>query len=154
MKFLSKTLITTLIIGSITATAIAADHKAVITHRQGIYQIMAGHMKVLKSILFQKHPLAADINYHASEIQNALQHHGNAFPEGSDKGRTNAKLSIWRDAEGFQKAGKEFGEVMAVLLEATEVADMDDPEEMQDAFKDVAKSCKSCHKKFRKKMLK
>ena len=153
MKFLSKTIITTLILGSITVTAIAADHSAVITHRQGIYQIMAGHMKVLKSILFQKHPLAADINYHASEIQNALQHHGNAFPEGSDKGRTNAKLSIWRNPEGFKKAGKDFSEALAVLLEATEVADMDDPEEMQDAFKGVAKGCKNCHKKFRKKML-
>ena len=107
-----------------------------------------------KSILFQKHPLAADINYHASEILNAVQHHGNAFPEGSDKGRTNAKLSIWRKPEEFKQAGIDFGKAMAVLLEATEVADMDDPEEMQDAFKDVAKACKSCHKKFRKKMLK
>ena len=145
-----KIITVTLLLGSISATAIAADHKAVITHRQGIYTVMSGHMKVLKSILFQKHPLAADINYHATEILNAAQHHGNAFPEGSDKGRTNALPAIWENPEGFQKAGDDLGKALAIFIETTEIADMDDPEEMQAAYKDVGKTCKACHDDFRK----
>ena len=148
----TKITIITLLLGSISATAIAADYRAVITHRQGIYTVMSGHMKVLKSILFQNHPLASDINYHAKEILNAAQHHGNAFPEGSDKGKTNALPSIWKNPEGFKKAGDNLGIALAEFIESTEVADMDDPEEMQDAFKKVAKACKSCHDDFRKKL--
>ena len=151
MRIKLRTVVVALLLGSISATAIAANHKAVITHRQGIYTVMAGHMKVLKSILFQKHPLAADINYHAKEILNAAQHHGNAFPEGSDKGKTNALPAIWENPEGFKKAGDDLGKALAVFIETTEIADMDDPEEMQDAFKAVGKTCKSCHDDFRKK---
>lgn len=152
LKIFYSKLIITLLLGSLAVTAIAANHKAVITHRQGIYTVMAGHMKVLKSILFQKHPLAADINYHATEILNAAQHHGNAFPEGSDKGKTNALPAIWKNPEGFKKAGDDLGTALATFIETTEIADMDDPEEMQDAFKNVGKACKACHDDFRKEL--
>ncbi len=151
-KLFLKITVTTLLLGSITATAIAADHKAVITHRQGIYMVMSGHMKVLKSILFQKHPLAADINYHAKEILNAARHHGNAFPEGSDKGKTNALPAIWKNPEGFKKVGDDLSKALVAFIETTEIADMDDPEEMQEAFKNVGKACKACHDDFRKEL--
>ena len=148
-KILLKGAPLVLLLASVTVTA--ADFRAVITHRQGIYAVMSGHMKVLKSILFMKHPLAADINYHAKEILNAAQHHGNAFPEGSGKGKTRALPSIWKDPEGFKKVGDNLGVALSEFIETTEIADMDDPEEMQAAFKNVGKACKACHDDYRKK---
>lgn len=147
---LLKIVLLTFITGSITVTAIAADHKAVITHRQGIYDVMAGHMKVLKSILFLKHPKAVDVNFHAKAIFEAAKHHGNAFPEGSGKGKTAALPSIWEKPDDFQKAGQNLGKALAEFIEVSELADKDDLSDMQAAFKKVGGACKGCHDDFRK----
>ena len=140
----------TLITGSITATAIAADNKAVIVHRQGIYDVMAGHMKVLKSILFLKHPKVADVNFHAKSILEAAKHHGNAFPEGSGKGKTAALPAIWEKPEEFKKAGQKLGKALAEFIEVSELADADDLSDVQASFKKVGGACKNCHDDFRK----
>jgi len=150
-KKLLKVVLLTLITGSITVTAIAADYKAVIIHRQGIYDVMAGHMKVLKSILFLKHPKVADVNFHAKAILEAAKHHGNAFPEGSGKGKTAALPSIWEKPEDFQKAGQNLGKALAEFIEVSDLADEDDLPKMQSAFKKVGGACKGCHDDFRKK---
>lgn len=139
------TLLTLVLCTVLTSTAIA-DSKAVITHRQGIYTIGAGHMKALKSILFQGHPLKSDVSYHANGIMTAFKHHGNAFPEGSNKGKTRAKDEIWSDPKGFEDAGNELIEALQGLIET---ADFEDMGEMQAAFKKVGKGCKNCHDNFR-----
>ncbi len=144
-----KIAILSFVLASITATTIAADYKAVITHRQGIYDVMAGHMKVLKSILFQKHPKFADVNFHASSILEAAKHHGNAFPKGSEKGKTAALAEIWEKPEEFKKAGQKLGKALSEFIAASELADEDDREELQLAFKKVGGACKNCHDNFR-----
>jgi len=148
-KLLSKPALLILLAGSITTAAIAADHKAVITHRQGIYDVMAGHMKVLKSILFQKHPKVADVNFHAKAILEAAKHHGNAFPKGSDKGKTAALPAIWEKPEDFKKAGQNLGKALNEFISVSEMADADDMADMQAAFKKVGGACKGCHDDFR-----
>ena len=147
MQISIKFMLTILIsIAGITATA--ADYKATITHRQGIYTIMAGHMKVLKSILLMGHPGISDVNFHAKGIREATLHHGKAFPKGSDKGKTAALSSIWENPDAFKQAGLKFRES---LQEFIEVSESDDITIIQNSFKKVNKACKGCHDDFRQK---
>ena len=148
-KFISKVTLSGMLIGAITTTAIAADYKSTITHRQGIYDVMAGHMKVLKSILFQGHPQIADVSYHASEILNAAKHHGKAFPKGSDKGKTNALPAIWEKPEEFKAAGAGLGKALNNFIAVSKGSSKANLVDMQGAFKKVGKACGSCHDSFR-----
>ena len=147
MKISHLTLTLFLLVGNINIAIAATNHKAVITHRQGIYTTMAGHMKVLKSILLMNHPATADINYHANSIRNAALHHGKAFPKGSIKGKTAALPSIWEKPENFKRAGIKFRESLKELIDQSEKKDM---AKIKKSFKKVNSSCKGCHDDFRK----
>ncbi len=149
VKYLSKTTLSLILIGALSSTAMAADFKSVITHRQGIYDVMAGHMKVLKSILFQGGSQIGDVNYHASAILNAAKHHGKAFPKGSDKGKTNALPVIWEKPDEFKAAGKNLGKALNNFIAVTKTPTKEKLPQMQTAFKKVGKACGSCHDKFR-----
>ena len=138
--------------GAITSTAIAADYKSIIVHRQGIYDVMAGHMKVLKSILFMGNENISSVNYHAKAILEAAKHHGKAFPKGSDKGKTHALPAIWEKPEEFKKAGQNLGKALQEFISVSEMADKEDLKEMQGAFKKVGEACKGCHEKFREEL--
>ncbi len=138
--------------GAITSTAMAADYKSIIIHRQGIYDVMAGHMKVLKSILFMGNKNISAVNYHAKAILEAAKHHGNAFPKGSDKGKTHALPAIWEKPEEFKQAGQKLGKALQEFISVSEMADEEDIKEMQGAFKKVGKACKGCHEKFREEL--
>ncbi len=144
-----KLTLSIVLIGCISATAIAADHKAVVVHRQGIYKVMAGHMDALKSILILKHPKLIDVQYHADSILNAAKHHGNAFPKGSGKGKTQALPTIWEKPKDFKSAGIK---LRNALNDFTQLTDKSDMKVLQAAFKKVGSACKSCHDDFRKKI--
>ena len=148
---LLKTLIA-LALCTVTTTAAIAhssnEKNPYIVHRQGIYQIAGGHITALKAILMLKHPAKADINYHAKAMLEAFKHHGNAFPEGSDKGKTHAKKNVWTDPEEFKEHGQKAGKAIMALIKASEG---DDEKAIKAAFGGVGKSCKSCHDEFRKK---
>ena len=133
------------------ATAIAHssnEKNPYIVHRQGIYQVAGGHINALKAILMLGHPATTDINYHAKAMLEAFKHHGNAFPSGSDKGKTHAKQNVWTDAEDFKQHGQDAGKALMALIKASEGDDM---KLIKSKFAGVGKSCKNCHDEFRKK---
>ncbi|MBV1874294.1 MAG: cytochrome c [Gammaproteobacteria bacterium] len=130
------------------AHSAANEKNPYIVHRQAIYEIAGGHMGALKSILMLKHPAREDLNYHAKAMLDAFKHHGNAFPAGSDKGKTHAKKAIWNDPEGFKSKGQDAGKAMMALIEATE---KNDEKAIKQSFAGVGKTCKSCHDDYRKK---
>ena len=134
-----------------TFTAIAHstnEKNPYIVHRLGIYEVAGGHMNALNAILMLGHPAKDDISYHAKAILEAFKHHGDAFPEGSDKGKTHAKKNIWTDPEGFKEKGKASGEAIMELIKVSETGDL---KLIKTKFADVGKSCKSCHDDYRKK---
>jgi cytochrome c556 len=128
------------------AAAMAEETNPSIVHRQAIYKIAAGHMNNLKAALFLKGP-ADNLVWDAESIVAAFQHMGDAYPEGSDKGETKAKSTIWTERAKFQEAGKKaFGAAQA-LVEATKSGDQ---AKSADAFKALGGTCKACHEDFRK----
>lgn len=147
LKYLTVCAICT--ISTTTAIAHTSNEKnPYIVHRQGIYQIAGGHMNALKSILMLGHPAKADVNYHAKAMLEAFKHHGNAFPEGTDDGKTHAKKTIWTDPEGFKEKGQASGKAIMELIKASESSD---EKLIKAKFAGVGKSCKGCHDDYRKK---
>jgi len=132
-----------------TVTAQGSNEKnPYIVHRQGIFEIAGGHMEALQAILLLGHPAKKDIKFHAKSILEAFEHHGDAFPKGSEKGRTLAKIKIWFDPEGFETRDSAARKAMMELIKASEGSDQD---LIKEKFAKLGKSCKGCHDDFRKK---
>ena len=146
-KYLLISVVTGLTLFTITAYG-SNEKNPYIVHRQAIFEIADGHMKALQSILLLGHPAKKDINYHATGILEAFEHHGDAFPSGSDKGKTLAKMKIWFDPEGFETRDSMARKAMRELIKASEGSDQ---ELIKEKFSKVGKSCKGCHDDYRKK---
>lgn len=69
------------------------------------------------------------------------------FPEGSDKGITDAKPAIWQNWNEFLADVKKLGEESSKL--AT-VASSGDARAISDQYRTVAKACIACHDSFRR----
>lgn len=140
-----------LILCSSCTNLLAADEKnPYIVHRQGIYEVAAGHMEALKSIIMLGHPAKADVNYHATAMLEAFKHHGDAYPKGSEQGKTRADAKIWSDSAGFKKKGEEAGTAIMALIAASEAKD---DAKIKETFFAVGESCKNCHDDYRKKKM-
>ena len=70
----------------------------------------------------------------------------NYFPEGSDTPPSEASSDIWLDPEGFKKAIKNFELASLQLITQSQNKDFD---MTVNSFRNLAKTCKGCHQKFR-----
>lgn len=146
-----KTLAGLCILGVASSSVMAAEEtNPYIVHRQGIYEIAGGHMEALNSIIMLGHPAKADVNYHATAMLEAFKHHGDAFPKGSEQGKTRADAKIWSDSAGFKEKGDAAGKAIMELIAASEASD---EAKIKEKFFAVGKSCKNCHDDYRKKKM-
>ena len=70
------------------------------------------------------------------------------FPAGSDIKPSEASPKIWSDFKGFTAAAQLNWKATVSLSKAAKIGDRDS---VITAFKETAKSCKSCHKTYRLK---
>ena len=70
----------------------------------------------------------------------------NYFPEGSDTTPSEASSDIWLDPEGFKVAIKNFELASLELITQSQNKDFD---MTVNSFRNLAKTCKGCHQKFR-----
>lgn len=131
---------------TLTTDAQAAEKNPAIVHRQGTYEVVAGHMGSLKAILFLGGE--GDMTYHAEAIKSAWEHMGKAYPAGSDVGETRAKPEIWQNMPDFQEKGKA---AYGATVELVAAAQSGDKGAATEAFKKLGGACKACHKEYRKK---
>ena len=68
------------------------------------------------------------------------------FPENSNQSPSEAKDEIWLQWDDFVGAIQSFDQAAQALIDA---AATKDPRAMGSAFKEMTKSCKSCHQQFR-----
>ena len=68
------------------------------------------------------------------------------FPENSNQSPSEAKDEIWLQWDDFVGAIQSFENASTALIDA---AATEDPRVMGSAFKEMTKSCKSCHQQFR-----
>jgi cytochrome c556 len=93
-------------------------------------------------------PFDAKVAMAALQAFNSVSYaYGDYFPEGSDKGDTNASPKIWTDRAGFEK-------ILGQFRADTEAAVKAKPQDL-DAFKGlmntIGKDCGDCHETYRLK---
>ncbi|XDZ66475.1 cytochrome c [Alphaproteobacteria bacterium LSUCC0684] len=82
----------------------------------------------------------------ADEIRNWAVRIPEYFPEGSGAAPSEAAAAIWEDVEGFRKAARsheQAADTLSRLARSGDIAGLDD------AFGELAGSCKACHQRFR-----
>ena len=77
-------------------------------------------------------------------LLNAASEFKNFYPEGSQ--HKSASDEIWNDRETFNKFNDKFINDIEMISLSVE---LEDNEMLNDAFKEMAANCGSCHKKFR-----
>ena len=77
-------------------------------------------------------------------LLNAASEFKNYYPEGSQ--HKSASDEIWNDRETFNKFNDKFVNDIEMISLSIE---LEDNEMLNDAFKEMAANCGSCHKKFR-----
>lgn len=133
------------------STSVAHDGATgIVKERMEAMKDISSRMKSIAKMIKGEEPLnAARLSLMATEIEN---HGGEAmiakFPKGSIHGPSEAVPAIWEDWNEFQKLAFELSRKSKAL--ATEITT--NPNQLPvDAFKVLAKNCKSCHDDFRKK---
>ena len=82
----------------------------------------------------------------ASKLQKWGLDMNNFFPEGSNKKPSEAREEIWLEPDLFKRAIENFTKASANLLKISKEKNL---EKTIQAFREVANTCKGCHKKFR-----
>ena len=125
-----------------------ADSHGIIKYRQNVMKSTAGHMGAIVDIFKNRLPLEAHIADHARSMLQISRMILSMFPEGSGKGRTKSKQSIWKNWSEFESAANDFERESAKLSKVAESGDM---EAIAKQVRATGKTCSGCHRNFRKR---
>ena len=125
-----------------------SEPEDLIKYRQAVMKAQGGYMGALGLIAKGKVPYGKHAQGHARALASLNRLVIHLFPEGSDMGETNAKDKLWADFETFKKAARDSEKATDALAKAAKKNDLG---AIKAAYGDVGKSCKGCHKEYRKK---
>jgi cytochrome c556 len=119
-------------------------------------QLMKGNGAAMKAIneVLKNGGAAADLEKHASQLNDTAMKIGTLFPAGTDQpqgkdpGQTMAKPEIWQSPDDFAAEVKKFQEESAMLKTAVAGGDMG---VIMAEFEKLGGVCGDCHKQFRAK---
>lgn len=120
----------------------------VIKYRRAVMKAQGGYMGAMSQVVKGKVDYSAHLLEHALGLHALSKHVAELFPEGSDFGETNALDTVWEKPDEFKEAARKAEEATSNLVKAVETGNSD---AIKSRFGDVGKSCKGCHKEFRKK---
>jgi cytochrome c556 len=128
----------------------ADDPKQIIKYRKGVMKAVSGHGKAMKSITGGKVSRTTDWKAHAEAMVSLATMSATLFPKGTgpEAGKTRALPSIWEDKPKYDKINDQWVAAAKSMLAAANIGDL---KAGQAAAKALSKSCKDCHKPFRKK---
>jgi len=128
-------------------TAFAAEPEDIIKYRQNVMKSQAAHLAAAAAIIQGKVDYKNQLGDHVKSLQASTKDIPGLFPKDSDFGETKAHDAVWSKSADFQKLAKDTQQKTDALAKAV-VAN--DSKNYGARFKDVADSCKACHKDFRK----
>lgn len=144
-------IVTAAVIAFSSASAVMAgkQEKNAIKAREAAFTLMVANVKPMGAMAKGKVPFdKAQFAMRAANLAALSDMPWEFFIPGSDKGKTAAKSKVWNNADDFKAKTDEFKQEVAKLIEATKG---DDEKAMFAQFGATAKSCKSCHKEYKKK---
>ena len=129
------------------STAFAQGNSAgVIQYRQKVMGAISGHMGGIGQILKHKLDYQSHIAQHAQDISDLAKLLPELFPDGTQKGKTDALSEIWQNTDDFKDKAHAL-ETQAAKL--AQVARSGDASAIGAQRKKVGKACGGCHKKYR-----
>ena len=119
-------------------------------------ELMKGNGAAMKAIneVLKNGGAAADLEKHASQLNDTAMKVGTLFPAGTDQpqgkdpGQTMAKPEIWQNPDDFAAEIKKFQEESAMFKTAVAGGDMG---VIKAEFEKLGGVCGDCHKQFRAK---
>lgn len=128
-------------------TAFAAESEDIIKYRQNVMKSQGAHLAASAAIIQGKVDYKNQLGDHVKALQASTKDIPGLFPKGSDFGETKALDAVWKKNADFQKLAKDTQQKTDALAKAVAA---NDSKNYGARFKDVADSCKACHKDFRK----
>ncbi len=138
------------LVGAVALPAAAQFQKPedAVRYRKAAFTVMGSHFGRLGAMANGKVPFDAATAAANAELVAAMSKLPfAAFGEGTDKGNTDAKPEVWKEADKF-KAGATKMQEEAAKLQA--VAKAGDLAQIKAQFGATAQTCKACHDHFRK----
>jgi cytochrome c556 len=130
-----------------TGTVFAAESEDIIKYRQNVMKAQGAHLAAAAAIIQGKVDYKNQLAGHVQALQATTKDIPGLFPKGSDFGETKALDAVWQKNAEFQKLAKDTQQKVDALAKAVAA---NDSANYGARFKDVADSCKACHKDFRK----
>ncbi len=143
---------------SLSGTLQAADVDGQIKYRQNVMKALGGHIGAADRIIRGQVPLKDQLRLHAAgaadiaAILTTLFPKDSVPPEAEFAGatvETKATEAVLEKPEAFKQAALKTKETTAAFLAA--IDDGADDRTLAKAFREIGKSCKACHKDFRRK---
>lgn len=130
------------------STLYAAESKEIIKYRANVMKTNGANMSAAAAVLKGKVDQKDRLLDHAKTIETFTKDIPSLFPKGSGSGETRALASVWQKWSEFEKSARNNHAKAKAFAKAVGA---NDSAAMKTAFKELADSCKSCHKDFRKK---
>jgi cytochrome c556 len=125
------------------------DPQPIIEGRQAALRDIGGAFKGISDELKAASPSLAAISHYARQIDDLTQQQKFWFPAGTGPEaeiETKARPEIWRSPEEFRQAQSAFSENAHKLVKAAQSGNV---AAIQAQWRELGKSCKGCHDKFR-----
>ncbi|MGH6925566.1 MAG: c-type cytochrome [Propylenella sp.] len=133
-----------LLMAALSGTALASDDP--IDSRQKLMLSNAAAAGAAVAMIRGDTPFNVVVANAVLATMNAVAYtYGDYFPEGSDKGNTEASPKIWEDMAGFQA-------ILAKFQKDTDAAVAAKPQDLDSfkaAFGAAAQNCNTCHESYR-----
>ncbi len=140
--------IITLVLGVSVSGAAGPVPADAVKYRQSIMKALSGHAGAISMLARGRAGDPAYLARHAEALVNLSAEVGLVFQEGSIVEDSDALPAIWEDPDEFAKVVATFE---AAISSLGDVADSDDLQAIDAAFREVGQACKGCHEKFRMK---
>lgn len=135
-----------LVTGAVAAQA-QSEPEDIIKYRQNVMKASGANAAAATAIVQGKVEFKDRLREHAQALVTTTKNIPALFPKGSDFGETEAQDAVWKNPDDFAKRAKD-AQAKAVAFEKAVAAN--DTKSYAAKLKDVADSCKACHKDYRK----
>jgi cytochrome c556 len=123
--------------------------KQAVKARKAAFTLMAANVGPMGAMVKEKKPFdQEEFSKRAGNLEMLADMPWEYFIPGSNKGKSESKKKVWENPEDFKKKADEFKQEVAKLVEVSKGGDQ---KAMFEQFGATAKSCKSCHKEYKKK---
>lgn len=152
MRKLYVALICTVVLVAMSGASIAgfANPEEAIRYRKAVMTIIGKHFGNLAAVVKGQKPYEKDdVEHNAAVIRAMSDLSWQAVMEpGSEKGDTTLTASAMQEKEKFMAIARQFEKATQKLADAAQSGNL---KAVKAQFGEVAKSCKACHSKYRKK---